>query len=133
MKKIIILSFVIFGLLSCNKDDNIDSTEYYVKYVVSCQLKSSLIKYSAKKSTIVINGTGSQRTEVKDKGNYSWSDICGPFKKGDKVSISVVTTTPEDTYYDIDAKMAVCKDSSPFVTKKSSSAKNSVLLSYKIE
>ena len=133
MKKLILFSFVLFGLLSCNKDGDFDSTEYYVKYEVSCQLKSSLIKYSAKKSTIVINGTGTQRTEVRDKGNYSWSDICGPFKKGEEVYLSVVTTTPSATYYDIDAKMAVCKDSSPFATKKSSSAKNSVLLSYKIE
>lgn len=132
MKKLIILSFVIFGLLSCNKDDNIDSTEYYVKYEVSCKFERDYGSYSGSMS-IVINNTGSGKTEVKDKRSYSFSDIRGPFNKDDKVTLSVVTTTPKGSYYDIDAKMSVCKGSAPFVTKRSASAKNSVLLSYKIE
>lgn len=132
MKKILLL-FVLFGLLSCSKDDDVDNTEYYVKYEVSCKFERDYGNYSGTMS-IVINGTGCQKIEVKDKFNgYSWSDVCGPFKKGDKVSLSVETTTPKGSYYDIDAKMSLCKGTAPFVTKKSSSTKNSVSLSYKIE
>ena len=132
MKKLILFSFVLFGLLSCNKDGDFDSTEYYVKYEVSCKLERDYDSYSGTMS-IVINNTGTGKTEVKDKRSYSFSDIRGPFKKGDKVSLSVVTTTPKRSYYDIGAKMSVCKGSAPFVTKRTSSAKNSVSLSYKIE
>lgn len=132
MKKIICFSLVLICLLSCSKDDDVDSSEYYVKYEVSCQFERYYGNYSGTKS-IVINGTGSRRIEIKDKHSYSWSDVCGPFKKGDMVSLSVVTTTQKASDYNIDAKMSVCNESGPFATKRSLSAKGSVSLSYKIE
>ena len=71
MKKILLL-FVLFGLLSCNKDEDVDTTEYYVKYEVSCKFKRDYGNYSGTMS-IVINGTGYQKIEVKDKFNgYSF-------------------------------------------------------------
>lgn len=133
MKKILFLILLAFIIIGCSKDDIIDNTEYYVKYEVSCQFERYYgSHYNG--SSIRITGTGVRSAGVENKySSYSWSDIAGPFKKGDKVSLSVITSAPKGADYITDAKISVCKETSPFVAKRWSNTRGSTSLSYVIE
>lgn len=132
MKKILFLILLAFIIIGCSKDDNIDNTEYYVKYEVSCQFKRYYGSY--RDGSIKITGTGVRSAGVENKySSYSWSDVAGPFKIGDKVTLSVITSAPKGADYITDAKISVCKETSPFVAKRWSNGTGSTSLSYIIE
>lgn len=132
MKKILFLILLAFIIIGCSKDDNIDNTEYYVKYEVTCQFKRYYGGY--RDGSIKITGTGVRSACVENKySSFSWSDVAGPFKKGDKVTLSVITSAPKGAAYITDAKISVCKETSPFVAKRWSNGTGSTSLSYIIE
>lgn len=132
MNKFIFLLMTTFFLTGCSKDDEVNNTEYYVKYEVSCQFERYYASYRG--SSIQISGTGVRSSSITDKyNNYTWSDTGGPFRKGDIVSLSVKTSAPQGAAYITDAKILVCKDASPFVTKRFVNTKGSASLTYTIE
>ena len=132
MQKTLFFILSVFIVIGCSKDDDLDNTEYYVKYEVSCQFKRYYGSYSG--SSINIIGTGVRPAGVENKySSYSWSDVAGPFKKGNKVTLSVIATAPQGAAYITDAKLSVCKESRPFVAKRWSNTTGSTSLSYIIE
>lgn len=127
-----LLSLMLLAFIGCEKDEVEDTTEYYVKYDVSCQYKVYYGSY--KGCSIKVSGTGVRGTEVKDKyRSFTWSDTAGPFKKGDKVSLAVNTEAPTGAVFNTDATLSVSKSSSPFVAKRWATTQSDVNLSYVIK
>lgn len=132
MKKFLFILVTTFFLMGCSKDDEVDNTEYYVKYEVSCRFKRYYGSYRG--SSIKISGTGVRSSYITDKyNNYTWSEIGGPFQKGDKLHLSVKTVAPRGAAYITDASISVCKTACPFVIKRSSNTNGSASLTYNIE
>lgn len=102
---------------SCSNDDN-DSTEpvvieearYYVKYEV--ELSGGRNNHSYTIEFLTQNGIKTI-SERKYGTSFSWDGTYGPFKKYDKVSLSVKTG---GTLY-VNARISVSRDKEPFAIR----------------
>ena len=54
MKKFLFILVTTFFLMGCSKDDEVDNTEYYVKYEVSCRFKRYYGSYRGSLTSITI-------------------------------------------------------------------------------
>lgn len=114
--KIVICIFSVLIGISCSKEEydsadfTEDTNEYYVQYDV---VISSQYIYKDRSTKVTVT------TEKGDKTFYTnktFSEIFGPFKVGDVVSVKVVHT-PFDTSARATSKIYVSKNQEPFALK----------------
>lgn len=122
MKRIVFCLMMIFTLISCSKDHEEDSTEYYVQYEVETR---NGVYYS---SNVYVNCSGGGTSSNNKVRSFNWSAVKGPFKKGDNIYLRV--TAYEHT---IKGRISVSKEGNPFVLKSEGTQKNELKLSYTIE
>lgn len=122
MKKIFLFLTIVFGLLSCSKDDDVDNTEYYARYEV---YSHNGFRHA---SNVSIGCKGGGENSNGKVTSFRWLATKGPFKKGEVVFLSVRASD-----HTIEGRISVCKNGNPFVTVKSGTKKNELYLSYLIE
>lgn len=129
-----ILVIAFFGMLllstACNKDDDSDPDEYYVKYEVN----SSTIYFNQKLEVIINSETGSPISFSIDQ-NALWETIIGPVQKDFNATLSVTNLGVEDKSA-LYTNISVSKNDSPFALKASDGSdtpRNYVELNYTID
>lgn len=90
------------------KDNN---ARYYVKYEVEAST-AHRVSFTYNISYTKDSGVGNVQERLYSS-DFSWNDTYGPFKKGDKVSLSCSLSTPMD----ITASIHVCRNDEPFAAK----------------
>ncbi len=144
MKRIMYLCVLALSLVGCNKDTKETpaevASEYYVKYVFSCKIIQYGKAYSTDYSVTFID-SGLQEQTRKYKTVDEEELICGPFKYGDKMSISLKHYYSDNAGGSSTAQtlldVYVSKNNSPFALRKSESSSsqrpNTTSLEYVID
>ncbi len=141
MKRIVpIIIYVISSIIlySCTKNDDNDNmnsqdgNRYYIKYEVSSTSKDpGGVLASGRNFDQTYTFTTEKGTEtIKKSGSYiySWEGTYGPFKKGDKVSLSVSSARVNH------AIISASRNQEPFVIKAEKNTENKeISLSYTID
>ena len=136
MKKIISIFFVavwaMVSMSSCGGDDeggskNESKDNYYVKYSVS---NGKQISYASYNERTIIYTTPERDNSIETRQS-EWEGTYGPFKKGDKVILSIRVTMARNS---TNASISVCKNSEPFAVKaECSEVKDGASLHYVID
>jgi len=131
------LLIVSIGLnYSCNKECDekeiiTPSDEYYVKYEVN----SATIYYGGKLDVTINSDDNSTSIFIIDQRKL-WETIIGPVKKGFNASIIVKSKSVTNDKLELNTKIYVSKNGSPFALKESDCSdipRNSVQINYKID
>lgn len=120
-----------FILSSCSKEGNedtispndqpeqttaqetpIEDVRYYVKYNIEAN-SAYRVNYSYNLSYSKDNGSGNITESNVFGGGFSWDGTYGPFKKNDKVQLSLSLSTKMN----ITAQISVSRNEEPFTTK----------------
>lgn len=130
MKRILIVFGLMLLLFGCS-DDSDHKSEYYVKYHFLCSDGFHYIRFTAnytneKKQTVRVS-FGENTSNYNGSRKYEDEIICGPFKYGDNVSLSLTNQISVTSRL---LEISVSKDNSPFALKES---KNSSSISYTID
>lgn len=129
MKRILIYSAIIlsaFAFCSCGDDDE---NSYYVKYEVQT---GKQISYAARTDrSITYTDTSGDKTITVT--NQKWEGTFGPFKKGQKVHLSLACPEGGFTRNTSIVRLSVSKNKDPFVIKAEERDVVVADLSYKID
>ena len=104
-----------------------DDDNYYVKYEVQCGSQISSAAYMERILTY---------KDVNDEkkisiNSFEWEGTYGPFKKGDKVYLYVITSQPAK--YNTNARLSVSKNQEPFAIKAEERESEKIRLEYRID
>lgn len=131
---LIVWGFIVMigiSIVGCKKENNNDTDEYYVKYEVN----SSTIYYGGKLNVLISTET-SNNMNIAINTRTSWETVIGPVQKGFNASLNVTKEGSPDSHLQLNAKISVSKNGSPFALKKnddSDTPRNSVQISYMID
>lgn len=127
---ILFSSFILSLLcLSCSKDDNdpeptiIEDVRYYVKYEVD--LTGSTNNHTYKIEYLTQDGA-KLISEKKYGRSFYWDGTYGPFKKNDKVSLSVSTGGT----LKVNARISVSREKEPFAIRAETISGDGASLNY---
>ena len=115
MKKIFYASVIIAAVsilaVSCTKDEKDD--EYYVRYDASCQVKQEYQSMSEDQTKMVVSFTTPAGTQSFSSPECVFSEVAGPFKKGDEVKMEAYGYLTGKMNYVI-SSIYVSKNNGPF-------------------
>ena len=132
--RLIVWGFIVtigISLPGCNKENDDDTDEYYVKYEVD----SSTI-YSGGKLDVTLNSETNQAMTITIDQRTLWEVVIGPVRKGFNATMNVSAIYETHDKLKLYTNIYVSKNNGPFALKNSDGSdipRDSVTISYTID